>query len=175
MKKLLLCFGLSLLLISAAIAQDTTKPETKEEPKAETMTDSTDSTEMKTSDSTTKELEWIETKSGLKYRDMVVGKGVVATDKMKVECHYTLWNSSPNGDRGKKIQSSKDFGNTFHCQIGVALIAGWSEGMIGMKEGGTRQLLIPPDIGYGKRGNLPAIPPNATLIFEIEFIKQDKK
>ncbi|MCH9024128.1 MAG: FKBP-type peptidyl-prolyl cis-trans isomerase [candidate division Zixibacteria bacterium] len=139
------------------------------------MTDSTDSIKKTAADTTKKEPEWIKTESGLKYRDIIVGEGVVATDGMKVECHYTLWNSDPSGDRGKKIQSSKTSGDTFHCKIGVGLIKGWSEGMIGMKEGGTRQLLIPPDIGYGKRGSPPLIPANATLMFEIEFIKQDKK
>ena len=175
MKKCLLCFGLSLLLISTALSQDTTKPETKEKPKVEEMTDTTDSAEKTAVDTTKKEPEWIKTESGLQYRDMVVGKGVVATDKMYAECHYTLWNSDQSGDKGKKLQSSKDTGRTFHCQIGVGLIKGWSEGMIGMKEGGTRQLLIPPHIGYGKSGSPPLIAPNATLLFEIEFIKQDKK
>ena len=174
MKKSLLCLALSLLLISASLAQDTTKPETKEKPKAEKMTDSTDSIKKTAADSTKKEPEWIKTESGLKYRDIIVGEGVVATDRMKVECHYTLWNSDSTGTVGKKIQSSKDGGRTFHCRIGTGLIEGWSEGMMGMKEGGTRQLLIPPDIGYGKRGNPPVIPANATLLFEIEFIKKDK-
>ena len=174
MKKSLLCLTLSLLLISAALAQDTTKPETKETAKAQKMTDSTDSSKKTVAGSTKKEPEWIKTESGLKYRDIIVGEGVVATDGMKVECHYTLWNSDSTGTAGKKIQSSKDGGRTFHCQIGTGLIKGWSEGMVGMKEGGTRQLLIPPDIGYGKRGNPPVIPPNATLLFEIKFIKQDK-
>ena len=175
MKKCLLCLVFSLLLISAALAQDTTKPETKEKPKVEKMTDSKDSIEKTAADSTKKDPEWIKTESGLKYRDIIVGKGVVATDSMKVECHYTLWNSDPSADRGKKIDSSRDRPGTFHCQIGVGLIQGWSEGMIGMKEGGTRQLLIPPDLGYGKRGKPPVVPANATLLFEIEFIKQDKK
>ena len=175
MKKSLLCLVLSLLLISASMAQDTTKPETEEKPKAEEMTDTADSTEKTAADTTKKEPEWIKTESGLQYRDIIVGKGVVATDKMKVECHYTLWNSDSTGAVGKKLQSSKDGGRTFHCQIGVRLIAGWSEGMIGMKEGGTRQLILPPDIAYGKGGSPPLIAPNATLLFEIEFIKQDKK
>ena len=167
MKKSLLCLTLSLLLISASLAQDTTKPETKETAKVEKMTDSTDSSKKTVADSTKKEPEWIKTESGLKYRDIIVGEGVVATDRMKVECHYTLWNSDSTGTAGKKIQSSKDGGRTFHCQIGTGLIKGWSEGMMGMKEGGTRQLLIPPDIGYGKRGNPPVIPANAPLLFEI--------
>ena len=175
MKKISLCFGLSLLLISAAFSQDTTKPETKKTPKVEKMSsDKSDSTEKKIADTTTKEPEWIKTESGLQYRDMVVGKGVEATDKMRVECHYTLWESDSTGTVGKKIQSSKDGGDTFHCTIGRGLIKGWSEGMVGMKEGGTRQLIIPPQIGYGKRGAPPAIPPSATLLFEIDFIKQDK-
>ena len=78
MKKSLLCLTLSLLLISASMAQDTTKPETKETAKVEKMTDSTDSSKKTAADSTKKEPEWIKTESGLKYRDIIVGEGVVA-------------------------------------------------------------------------------------------------
>jgi FKBP-type peptidyl-prolyl cis-trans isomerase len=169
MKRVLLCFGLLLLLMSVAAAEDTTKTETKETTKVEKMESE------KAADTTKKEPEWIKTESGLQYRDMVVGEGVVATDRMPVECHYTLWASDSTGTVGKKVQSSKDGGRTFHCTIGRGLIKGWSEGMVGMKEGGTRQLIIPPHIGYGQRGMPPAIAPNATLLFEIDFIKQDKK
>ncbi|RKX24061.1 MAG: FKBP-type peptidyl-prolyl cis-trans isomerase [Candidatus Zixiibacteriota bacterium] len=91
---------------------------------------------------------------------------------MNVDCHYTLWLADSTGlVKGDKIDSSHDRPGSFKCQIGVRLILGWSEGMIGMKEGGTRRLLVPWKLGYGERGAGGAIPGKTNLIFEIDFLK----
>ncbi|HEX2897217.1 MAG TPA: FKBP-type peptidyl-prolyl cis-trans isomerase, partial [candidate division Zixibacteria bacterium] len=79
-----------------------------------------------------------------------------------------------SGTKGKLIQTSKE-STPLNCTIGVALIAGWSEGMLGMKEGGTRELIVPPAIGYGASGRGNMIPPNSTLYFEIEFLNEVKQ
>ena len=121
-------------------------------------------------DSSGTELNFITTESGLKYSDLVVGTGKEAVNGMKVDCHYTLWFADENGVKGKMVQSSKDSGNSFSFVVGAkGLIEGWNEGMLGMKEGGTRMLIIPPELGYGQGGG--PIPPNQTLIFELEFLK----
>ena len=117
-----------------------------------------------------KKLELIETGSGLKYADLVVGEGKEAVNGMNVECHYTLWFADEKGEKGERFQSSKDLGKPFSFKLGSpGLIKGWNEGMVGMKEGGTRLLVIPPELGYGQGGR--GIPPNQTLIFEIDFLR----
>lgn len=114
------------------------------------------------------------TKTGLKYIDHKVGAGGEAVDGSKVEVHYTGW-LYENGKRGSKFDSSLDRGQPFPLQIGVtSVIKGWTEGLKGMKVGGKRELIIPPDLGYGPRGFPPVIPPNATLNFEIELLKTTK-
>lgn len=107
--------------------------------------------------------------TGVKYYDIVVGTGKECIKGTKVQCHYTLWFADENGEKGKRFQSSKDFGKPFDCTLGQRLISGWSDGMSGMKEGGIRLLVIPPDQGYGQGGG--PIPANQTLIFEIEYLK----
>jgi FKBP-type peptidyl-prolyl cis-trans isomerase FkpA len=110
--------------------------------------------------------------SGVRYLDLVVGEGAEATDQMRVECHYTLWFSDSTGlVKLDRFQSSKDGGQPFVCVLGQRLITGWSDGMIGMKEGGTRQLHIPWALGYGEAGGGP-IPAATNLIFEIEFLRK---
>jgi len=109
--------------------------------------------------------------SGVRYQELVVGTGSEAVDQMRVECHYTLWFADSTGlQKVQRFQSSKDSNQPFQCQLGVRLIPGWSEGMIGMKEGGTRRILIPWELGYGAEGGGP-IPPKTNLIFEIDFLK----
>ncbi len=121
-----------------------------------------------------KELEMFTTESGVRYQDLVVGKGVVAKYGMKAECHYTLWFADSTGlVKGKRFQSSKDRGKTFTCTIGQGLIKGWSDGMVGMKEGGTRLLYVPWQLGYGEKGR-PPLPGKQNLIFELDFIRQVK-
>jgi len=110
------------------------------------------------------------TLSGLKIIDTKVGTG--ATPKTGQTCvmHYTGW-LYENGQKGKKFDSSVDRGQPFEFKIGVhQVIAGWDEGVATMKVGGRRTLIIPPEIGYGARGAGNLIPPNATLIFDVELL-----
>jgi len=108
----------------------------------------------------------VTTPSGLKYIDEVVGTGPSPQKGQQVTVHYvgTL-------EDGKKFDSSRDRNQPFTFTIGVGqVIKGWDEGVMSMKVGGKRKLIIPPDLGYGSRGAPPAIPPNATLTFEVELL-----
>jgi len=108
----------------------------------------------------------IKTASGLVYEDLVVGTGDVASAGQKVSVHYTGWLTD-----GKKFDSSKDRGEPFAFNLGRGqVIRGWDEGVAGMKVGGKRKLTIPPTLGYGSRGAGGVIPPNATLVFEVELL-----
>ena len=115
--------------------------------------------------------EVIEMPDGLKYTDTKAGDGTTAKAGSKVSVHYTGW-LSDNGAKGKKFDSSVDRGQPFQFTLGAKqVIAGWDEGVAGMKVGGTRTLTIPPELGYGARGAPGAIPPNATLIFDVELLQ----
>ena len=108
---------------------------------------------------------------GLKYTDTKTGDGTVARSGNKVSVHYTGW-LSDNGAKGKKFDSSVDRGQPFQFTLGAKqVIAGWDEGVAGMKVGGKRTLTIPPELGYGARGAPGAIPPNSTLIFDVELLQ----
>jgi FKBP-type peptidyl-prolyl cis-trans isomerase len=108
--------------------------------------------------------------NGLKYTDTTVGTGTEATPGHKVSVHYTGW-LDQNGAKGKKFDSSVDRGQPFSFALGARqVIAGWDLGVSGMKVGGKRTLTIPPDLGYGARGAGGVIPPNATLIFDVELL-----
>jgi FKBP-type peptidyl-prolyl cis-trans isomerase FkpA len=113
------------------------------------------------------------TPSGLMYLDTVTGDGETAQAGRKVSVHYTGWlhdATAPEG-RGGKFDSSKDRGQPFQFSLGAGqVIAGWDEGVQGMQVGGTRVLRIPPELGYGARGAGGVIPPNATLVFEVELL-----
>jgi FKBP-type peptidyl-prolyl cis-trans isomerase FkpA len=113
------------------------------------------------------------TASGLQYEDKVVGSGASARAGREVTVHYTGWLHDPAApeQRGRKFDSSKDRSDPFRFDLGARnVIAGWDEGVLGMQVGGTRVLLIPPELGYGARGAGGVIPPNATLVFEVELL-----
>lgn len=106
------------------------------------------------------------TSSGLKYVDQAVGTGEAAVAGKNVSVHYTGWL-----ENGKKFDSSVDRGQPFSFPLGAGrVIKGWDEGVQGMKVGGKRKLTIPSDLGYGSRGAGGVIPPNATLIFDVELL-----
>jgi len=112
----------------------------------------------------------IKTASGLQYEDAVEGTGETATTGQRVRVHYTGW-LYHNEAAGKKFDSSKDRNDPFVFNLGGGqVIKGWDEGVAGMKVGGTRRLVIPPHLGYGARGAGGVIPPNATLLFEVELL-----
>lgn len=111
----------------------------------------------------------VTTASGLTYRDNKVGTGATAEAGKRVTVHYTGW-LNDNGKPGTKFDSSKDRNEPFQFNLGAhQVIQGWDEGVAGMKVGGSRTLIIPPQLGYGPRGAPPVIPPNATLIFDVEL------
>jgi peptidylprolyl isomerase len=108
----------------------------------------------------------VTTASGLQYWDLKVGTGAVAGASKMVKVHYTGWLLS-----GKKFDSSVDRGQPFEFELGTGqVIKGWDQGVVGMKVGGKRQLRIPPALGYGQQGAGSDIPPNATLIFDVELL-----
>jgi FKBP-type peptidyl-prolyl cis-trans isomerase len=112
----------------------------------------------------------IEMPNGLKYTDTKTGDGAAATSGNKVSVHYTGWLYN-NGAKGSKFDSSVDRGQPFQFTLGAhQVIAGWDEGVAGMKVGGKRTLIIPPELGYGARGAGGVIPPNATLMFDVELL-----
>ena len=108
--------------------------------------------------------------SGLQYEDTTPGSGAEAKAGAQVKVHYTGW-LYQDGSKGAKFDSSKDRGDPFRFQLGAGMvIRGWDEGVQGMKIGGSRLLVIPPELGYGARGAGGVIPPNATLVFEVELL-----
>jgi len=110
-----------------------------------------------------------ETDSGLKYEDLEMGNGDTAEPGHKVTVHYTGWLED-----GTKFDSSLDRNNPFQFKLGQGMvIKGWDEGVAGMQIGGKRKLTIPADLGYGERGAGNVIPPNATLIFDVELLALD--
>jgi len=108
----------------------------------------------------------VTTASGLIFEDISVGSGETASAGMHVTVHYTGWLTD-----GAKFDSSKDRNDPFSFPLGAGhVIRGWDEGVQGMQVGGVRKLTIPSDLGYGARGAGRVIPPNATLVFEVELL-----
>jgi FKBP-type peptidyl-prolyl cis-trans isomerase len=111
--------------------------------------------------------------TSLQVTDHKVGTGAAATSGQDVTVHYTGWLYDPKAadKHGKKFDSSRDHGEPFSFKLGARqVISGWDQGVAGMKVGGTRTLIIPSDLGYGSRGAGGAIPPNATLLFDVELL-----
>jgi FKBP-type peptidyl-prolyl cis-trans isomerase len=118
---------------------------------------------------------WVTTKTGLQILDTKIGTGDEAKVGMKVAMHYTGWLWVDSAKKGEPFDSSRKRGQPYPVLLGArSVIAGWEEGILGMKEGGQRTLIIPPALAYGERGFPGAIPPNSTLIFELEFVKEVK-
>jgi peptidylprolyl isomerase len=112
----------------------------------------------------------VTTPSGLKIEDTKVGEGASPSIGQICVMHYTGW-LYENGQKGSKFDSSLDRGQPFEFPIGMGrVIKGWDEGVASMKIGGKRTLIIPPELGYGTRGAGGVIPPNATLIFDVELL-----
>ena len=109
------------------------------------------------------------TASGLQYEDTTVGEGAEARKGQSVTVHYTGWLTD-----GEKFDSSKDRKQPFTFPLGAGhVIKGWDQCVVGMKVGGVRKLTIPAALGYGARGAGGVIPPNATLVFEVELLSVD--
>lgn len=109
--------------------------------------------------------------SGLKYIDLKIGKGKIAKPGSRLVVDYTGWFLN-----GKKFDSSKDRYMPFKFTLGKKqVIKGWDEGIVGMREGGKRKLMVPPDLAYGEKGVGNFIPPNTPLMFEIELLKISKR
>ncbi|BAZ86027.1 FKBP-type peptidyl-prolyl cis-trans isomerase [Dolichospermum compactum] len=119
-----------------------------------------------TKSNTMSEANAVTTASGLKYIELQEGDGATPQTGQTVEVHYT-----GTLENGTKFDSSRDRNQTFKFKIGTGqVIKGWDEGVISMKVGGRRQLIIPSELGYGARGAGGVIPPNSTLIFDVELI-----
>jgi peptidylprolyl isomerase len=110
------------------------------------------------------------TSSGLQFEDTVVGTGATPQTGQTCVMHYTGW-LYQDGKKGAKFDSSLDRGKPFEFPLGMGrVIKGWDEGVASMKIGGKRTLIIPPALGYGARGAGGVIPPNATLVFDVELL-----
>ena len=158
---------LALLLLAGATgcqSDDTTKTETATTETAATETEVTDGGE--TTEGIAVDENEVTTESGLKYVDSVVGDGASPKEGDMVSVHYSGFLTD-----GTKFDSSVDRGQPFQFKIGVGqVIKGWDEGVMSMAIGGKRKLIIPPELGYGARGAGGVIPPNATLLFDVELL-----
>jgi len=153
-------------------SDDTQESAEGEATSAETETATTESeTTVAESETTATVPEMVTTESGLRYVDLKVGEGVPVENGMNVDVHYTLWLDN-NGEKGTKIDSSRDRDQPFPFEVGQrGLIAGWNEGVLGMKVGGLREIYIPYQLGYGEAGRPPTLPGKSDLLFEMELLQ----
>ncbi len=116
--------------------------------------------------------QFITTESGLKYKDELIGEGAEAKKGSQIEVHYTGWVYVDGKKKGEPFDSSLKRGKPIAFRLGSGqMIRGWDEGLVGVKVGGKRTLIIPPDLGWGNRGAAGgAIPPNAWVIFDCEMM-----
>ena len=157
--RIIFAMAIVALIAVTAVAQTSTKPASQKAAPQKKMTTNTKAPTVVTGVPVT-------TKSGLKYWDITVGNGPIATAGQKVTVHYTGWLGN-----GSKFDSSVDARKPFDFHLGAGeVIKGWDEGVAGMHVGGKRQLRIPADLAYGNRGYPPVIPPGATLTFDVELL-----
>lgn len=157
------------LATSALLASCREKASTEQQPNAVETTKQTVISQPKTQKETMNQE--ITLPSGLKYKIITAStKSETATKGHSVKVHYTGW-LDENGKQGQKFDSSVDRGEAFEFMLGAGqVIAGWDQGVEGMKVGEKRRLIIPSELGYGRRGAGGVIPPNATLIFDVELL-----
>ena len=182
MKKTILICVLAAFCAGTALAGDSTDVKDKADKATEKATSekvvkevAPDAAKPDKADKTEKkEPEVITTKSGLQYIVYEEGDGEVAEKGMTVKVHYTGW-LSDKGEKGTKFDSSYDRKTPLPFRLGAGrVIRGWEEGIEGMKVGGKRQLIIPPQLGYGNRAMGNVIPANSTLIFDVELVGVSK-
>jgi peptidylprolyl isomerase len=171
MKEILISFGITAIAVLVLVIAQFTTNSVPEAIASNQSTQSDKSVEISMTPANPKppasNSEIITTASGLKYQEITVGTGATPKQGNKVTVHYigTLEN-------GTKFDSSRDRNRPFDFDLGVGqVIKGWDEGLSTMKVGGRRILTIPPELGYGSRGASGVIPPNATLIFDVELLK----
>ncbi|MBD3403858.1 FKBP-type peptidyl-prolyl cis-trans isomerase [candidate division GN15 bacterium] len=175
-------FSVAFLAAGSVLAGDTTKTTDKPASVKDVQAKQAESGEKKAEAAKDEAVEWNENESGLKWVDLETGDGEPAEQGDQVEVHYHLWLAGEDGSKAKSVQHSRDPNprtgevQTFKFKVGDGrLIKGWNEGMIGMKPGGVRRLMIPPKIGYGSKAVGGMIPANSTLIFEIELLGYPNK
>lgn len=181
MREILISFGVMLVCVFVlVVAQFTNRgqeaiaaPQSTIQPNAATTTaqilaqaSSTNAADLMTDENQAQDENIVTTPSGLKYIDVVEGTGEMPQRGQTVTVHYT-----GTLENGRKFDSSRDRNQPFEFPIGAGrVIKGWDEGLSTMKVGGQRRLIIPPELGYGSRGAGGVIPPNATLIFDVELL-----
>lgn len=165
MRKVILTISIFLFLGACTPTQQTEESQPPAEPSAEPES-ATGAETAEPAPEPEPEPEMITTRSGLKYQELVVGKGPTPKAGSRVVVHYTGWLTN-----GKKFDSSVDRNQPFSFTLGRGeVIKGWDEGVATMHVGGKRKLTIPPELAYGSEGAGGVIPPNATLVFEVELL-----